>query len=437
MKLLTIQELAKLLNAKVTTIYSWINRDSVPYLKFNGLVRFDVAEIEAWIEESRRPHNVTKKQTVDKVPSWRLLMGLYRRGQTWWMKFTVNGTTIRRSTETKEKRLAEKIYCKVITQVTEGKWFDLPFGSDKTLSELLEKYLREHSERNKALSSFTRDKLLSAHLLRSLGNPYVTDLRTRSLYEYKVRRRDEGASPKTVNEELQLLHHAYNPAIREWEWLEVNPVSKVSREQVHNERERWLSYDEEERLLRERPSWLREVVLFAINTSLRRGEILNLRWDRVDLFRRIILIFEQQNRGKDTLPLNSTALDVLTERYKVKSKKTSYVFFSLDETELDGSNVRRAFLQAMKRAQVVDFRFHDLRHTFATRLVQAGVDLYKVQRLMRHKSPQMTQRYAHHYPESLRDGVEVLDLLNQKRAQFRHSQADKKKYRPRHWTVSA
>ncbi len=351
-------------------------------------------------------------------------MGLYRRGQTWWMKFTVNGETIRRSTETKEKRLAEKIYCKVITQVTEGKWFNLPFGSDKALSELLEKYLREHSERNKALSSFTRDKSLSAHLLRSLNNPYVTDLRTRDLYEYKVRRRNEGASPKTVNEELQLLHHAYNLAIREWEWLDVNPVSKVSREKVYNERERWLSFDEEERLLRECPKWLREVVVFAINTGLRRGEILNLRWDKVDLFRRIILIFEQKNRGKDTLPLNSTALDVLTERYKVKSTKTEYVFYSLDETQLDGSNVRRGFLQAMKKALIVDFRFHDLRHTFATRLVQAGVDLYKVQRLMRHKSPQMTQRYAHHYPESLRDGVEVLDLLNQKRAQFRHSPPD-------------
>ena len=73
--------------------------------------------------------------------------------------------------------------------------------------------------------------------------------------------------------------------------------------------------------------------------------------------------------------------------------------------------MRRSFRLALGKAKIDDFHFHDLRHTFATRLVQAGVDLYKVQRLLGHKSPIMTQRYAHHYPESLRDGVEILDQV--------------------------
>jgi integrase len=81
--------------------------------------------------------------------------------------------------------------------------------------------------------------------------------------------------------------------------------------------------------------------------------------------------------------------------------------FCSEGTELDGSNLED--LRPLKAAQIEDLHFHDLRHTFATRLVQAGVDLYKVQRLLGHKSPSMTQRYAHHYPESLRDGVEILD----------------------------
>ena len=72
---------------------------------------------------------------------------------------------------------------------------------------------------------------------------------------------------------------------------------------------------------------------------------------------------------------------------------------------------RRAFRWALKKARIEEFHFHGLRHTFATRLVQAGVELYRVQQLLGHKSPMMTQRYAHHYPESLRDGVEVLDRL--------------------------
>ena len=87
------------------------------------------------------------------------------------------------------------------------------------------------------------------------------------------------------------------------------------------------------------------------------------------------------------------------------------MFHSESETPLDGSNIRRALTTALKRAKIHDFHFHDLRHTFATRMVQAGIDLYKVQRLLGHKSPIMTQRYAHHYPESLRDAVEALDKL--------------------------
>jgi integrase len=89
--------------------------------------------------------------------------------------------------------------------------------------------------------------------------------------------------------------------------------------------------------------------------------------------------------------------------------KSSRVFFNEEGEAHDASNLRRAFNIALKKARIQKCRFHDLRHTFATRLVQSGVDLYKVQKLLRHKSPIMTQRYAHHYPESLRDGVETLD----------------------------
>jgi len=87
------------------------------------------------------------------------------------------------------------------------------------------------------------------------------------------------------------------------------------------------------------------------------------------------------------------------------------VFKSKTGTPIESGHLRRVFRLALKKAEIEDFHFHDLRHTFATRLVQAGVELYKVQRLLGHKSPLMTQRYAHHYPESLRDGVEILDRI--------------------------
>lgn len=104
-------------------------------------------------------------------------------------------------------------------------------------------------------------------------------------------------------------------------------------------------------------------------------------------------------------------LAVLRQKSKVRSIKTDLVFCSQAYTPLEPGHLRRAFRLALKKARIDDFHFHDLRHTFATRLIQAGVDSYKVQRLLGHKSPTMTQRYAHHYPESLRDGVAILDQM--------------------------
>jgi site-specific recombinase XerD len=107
--------------------------------------------------------------------------------------------------------------------------------------------------------------------------------------------------------------------------------------------------------------------------------------------------------------LNGQALEVLMARHKVRLIKSSRVFFNNEGEAHDASYLRRAYNIALKKAGIQKCRFHDLRHAFATRLVQSGIDLYKVQKLLRLKSPIMTQQYAHHYPESLRDGVETLD----------------------------
>jgi integrase len=350
-------------------------------------------------------------------------MGLYKRGQAWWMRFTYKGKQIRRPTETADRKLAEKLYHKIMTQIAEGKWFETPPGADKTVRELLARYLTDHSARNKAPMGYLRDQSLAKHLNAAFGDCILSELSARPIAEYKVRRRNEGLAANTVNNELRLLGHAYNLAIREWEWADSNPVSRVSKEKVNNQVERWLTHEEEQNILALSPTWLREIVIFAINTGLRQDELIKLSWDRVDLFRRTLTILEQKNKGKDTLPLNNLALDVLKTRHKVRSIKSNLVFFNKESEPHDASNLRRSFYLYVEKAKVSKCRFHDLRHTFATRLVQAGVDLYKIQKLMRHKSPIMTQRYAHHYPESLRDGVETLDRISTFLAQSNKKEA--------------
>ncbi len=185
-------------------------------------------------------------------------------------------------------------------------------------------------------------------------------------------------------------------------------------EKERNARDPWLTEDEESRLFTVAVSWVRELVTFAIHTGMRRGEILALTWAGVNFTRRTVTVFQSKNGERRTIPVNLTVLDLLAQKRAQRSGTTrilehDFVFVSQSCTPIDSSNLRRRFVSYLKAAQITDFHSHDLRHTFATRLVQAGVDLYKVQRLLGHKSPSMTQRYAHHYPESLRDGVEVLD----------------------------
>lgn len=339
-------------------------------------------------------------------------MGLYKRGQTWWINFSYKGKQVRHSTETDDKKLAEKIHHKVMTEVIEGKYFDRQPRENIIFEELMQRYMREHSSKNKTPKSHVRDKSLSKHLLDRFKGFLLTDITPRAISEYKFNRLEEGAAPKTVLNELILLGHAFTLATGEWELVNENPVKKVRKPTINNAVDRWLTLEEEAKLLAVSPQWLQEIILFAVNTGLRQSEILDLQWSHVDLFRRTLYISEQKNKEKDTLPLNERALDVLKQRTRVRQLANNYVFVNTEGNRINTRNLLRAFYSSCDKAEIQNLRFHDLRHTFATRLVQAGVDLYTVQKLGRWKTITMLQRYAHHCPESLRPGVEVLDKFS-------------------------
>ena len=137
------------------------------------------------------------------------------------------------------------------------------------------------------------------------------------------------------------------------------------------------------------------------------------------------MILEQKQKSKDTLPFNETVAAVLAERARGRDSSTDYVFYNGMVGRIDSRNLLRAFYSASKQAGIQKLRFHDLRHTFATRLVQAGADIYTVQRLGSWKTISMVMRYAHHYPESLRSGVEVLE--KRKKVSTNLAQSIKKK----------
>lgn len=283
-------------------------------------------------------------------------MGLFKRNNIWWMSLTYQGRQVRRSTETSDKKLAEAILGKLRVKIVEGRFFDVSEEKDRTFNELMDRYLLEKAV-TKAATSSQRDEQCLAHLRPVFGTLRLVEVTPKLLATYKAQDRQQ-AKPATVNKELALVRHAFNVAMREWEWCRDNPMRRVSLEKVRNERDRWLSPEEEIRLLRHAVPWLQDIPVFALNTGMRRGEILGLEWRAIDLHREVLVVM---------------------------------------------------IYSGLKKAGITDFRYHDLRHTFATRLAQAGVDLYKVQRLLGHKSASMTQRYAHHSPESLREGVLTLE----------------------------
>ena len=211
----------------------------------------------------------------------------------------------------------------------------------------------------------------------------ITEVTPSLLNEYKVMRRLAGATPATINREMALMKHAYSLAVREWEWTRDNPVKKISMEKENNKRDRSLTDEEEKKLLEGASEWLREIIVFALNTGMRLAEILSLTWKAVDLDRRTAIIFKSKNGERRTIPLNEMASEVVKGRSKVRSRKTDLVFYDENHSEYDYSSLEKAFRSALAKAKIEDFRFHDLRHCFATKLVQRGVDLYKVQLLFR------------------------------------------------------
>jgi len=338
---------------------------------------------------------------------------MFKRSDIWWTCISHNGRKVQRSLETSDKKLAQAIEAKIRTEIVEGKYYERLVGQRKTFKDMMDRFMQDYAP-TVSLNTQEGYKYYLKNLSRFFGNPGLMSITPKIVSKYKLYRRANGASPSTVNRELYMLSKAFNLAVKEWEWLKDNPVSRVQKERENNEVDRWLTEDEERRLLENSPDWLREIIVFALNTGLRQDELLSLEWSRVSLHRKTILIQKTKNNKPNTLPLNSIALNVLMQKHegKVRSLKNDLVFISQSGTKIGKRNLIRAFAQALEKAEIKDFTFHCLRHTFATRLAQNGVDIYKIAKLINHKDLKNTQRYSHHCPESLMVGVQVLEKFD-------------------------
>ena len=205
-------------------------------------------------------------------------------------------------------------------------------------------------------------------------------------------------SPATANRYLAALSRAFTFAVREWHWIHDNPLRRVSKEPEAPGRVRFLSTDERARLLVAcRSSSMRElelIVMLALTTGMRRGEILGLRWGDLDRARGLIVLHKTKNRERRSVPIDSAVRPLLDRHASVRRLDTDLVFpHPIDQAK--ALPIDDAFQEVLATAEIGDFRFHDLRHTAASYLAMSGATTAEIAAVLGHKTLQMVKRYAH------------------------------------------
>jgi len=313
-------------------------------------------------------------------------MGVYRRGKDWWIDYYFQGRR-RREKVGSSKTLAETVLKKRKVEIAENKFLDIQRDSKIKFEEMAKTYLEAYSKPNKRSSR--RDEGIVKNLLPFFGGRYLYEITPLDVENYK-RKRKEQVATATVNRELACLKHIFNKAI-EWDKARENPVIKVKFFGVKNKRTRYLEKEEIKRLLSVCSEPLKSIVTVALNTGMRKGEILNLKWRDIDFNQKIVYLLETKSGEKREVPINEIVCNALLEMRK--HPNSPYVFCKEDGKPYH--KVQYSFEKALKKAEIKDFRFHDLRHTFASHLVMMGIDLKTVQELLGHKTFNMTLRYAH------------------------------------------
>jgi len=302
------------------------------------------------------------------------------------------------------KKMAELALKEIELKMIKGEFLGITEPKAVVFDKLCEEYLN-FSRANKAKSSYIRDRLSLKILQRHFSGRLITEIKPWDLEQYKNMRINE-VSPCSVNRELACIKHMFNKAV-EWNYLRDNPIRCIKLLKEPPGRLRYLTEEEEARLLESSSEDTRKIVMFALNTGMRRSEIFNLKWSDIDFANRRILVTKSKNNEQRIIPMNETVFEILNE---LRKKANSIFVFPGKNGQL--KTVKTGFTKAVKRAGIKDFRFHDLRHTFASRLVMAGVDIRTVQQLMGHKDIRMTMRYSHLSDMHLKEAVRKLDGTN-------------------------
>ena len=335
-------------------------------------------------------------------------MAIYRRGSVWWYNITMKGKNFRGSCRTEDEQQALEFHDRFKSDL----WRErvVKDAKKRSVNEAITRFLKEHEHKrsysdDQRYGAWWKEQFESAQvkLLEEVTPDLVMDIRDEEL----GRKTSRGPISKaTVNRKLAFLRSVLNAAAREWLWLDKAPKIKLLPGEL--ERRRFLEPSEVIRLVEKLPRPYADMALFAVSTGLRQSNVFRLRWDQLNLSRKIATFPDEvmKNGLPFSCALNETAMSVVR---KWLGKHETFVFTKDDQpvTELPS----RMWAKAVAEAGLVDVRWHDLRHTWASLLRQSGVDLSDLQEMGGWESGVMVQRYAHLNVEHLAGKAAVMDGL--------------------------
>ena len=335
------------------------------------------------------------------------LRGIFNRGGVLYIRFSgPDGRMVKESAHTKDPRAAEALRIKRKAEVMEGRYTVKPRVAFHTFNDLAKAYL-PWAEKQR---SFIGKRNSIARLCERFGPVPLRNFNTMMLEKFQAERIKDGKKPATSNREMALIKHMFTKAV-EWDFVEEDALKRVRKVKLlkeNNRRLRYLSPEECQALIAECAPHLRPIVITALSTGMRWSEIVNLKWENVDLRHGLILLTQDmtKNAERREIPISDTlraALGALPRRLDIP-----FVFHD-PTTGSRWVDLKKCFHAALRRAGIYDFRFHDLRHTAASHLVQSGADLLTVKELLGHKTLTMTMRYAHLSPGHRAKAVKALD----------------------------
>jgi integrase len=318
--------------------------------------------------------------------------GVFRRPDSryWWITATLpNGKRIRQSAGTEDRTDAEALLAKLKLDAYRETHFGIK--PQRTWQEAVIRFLAL----KQTLRSFEDVQRICRHLDRYLGDLTLSQINGDLIWNIVQGEMAKGNKPATVNRYLSTVRGLLRMARDEWQWIDTFPKIRLLPGEV--ERDRWLTREEAERLVRVCPAHLAALVRFALATGCRAGEITALEWNRVDLNRKTAWLNQTKNGTPRGVPLNEDAAQVLREQIG----KDLHHCFAYQGKPIKWELTNTAWHTALAAAGIKDFRFHDLRHTWASWHRQAGTSCDELKELGGWKSRVMVDRYAKYATEHL------------------------------------